>query len=183
MYVVDAEGQRETDAEGQRETGRWLDCQRLPDHFDRLFRAACALCGSREDAEDLVQETYLRVLQRPRWLRRGGELAYLMRVLRNVWHDTLSSRARRQETRGGLEEVEFAPDPRADPDLLLEARAAYAAIAGLSAPLRETIVAVDIMGLSYREAARALRTGEGTIMSRLYNARRKAAQAMQGGSR
>jgi RNA polymerase sigma-70 factor (ECF subfamily) len=57
------------DAERQRETGCWLDCERLPDHFARLFRAACALCGSRQDAEDLVQETYARVLQRPRWLR------------------------------------------------------------------------------------------------------------------
>src|SRR3954465_5098465 len=93
MYVVDAEGQRETDAEGQRETGRWLDRERLPDHFDRLYRAACALCGSREDAEDLVQETCARVLRRPRLLR-SSELAYLIGVLRNVWHDSVKSSAR-----------------------------------------------------------------------------------------
>jgi len=168
------------DAECRGATGRWLDCERLPNHLDRLVRAAYALCGSREDADDLVQETYARVLRRPRWLRHGGELAYLMRVLRNVWHDTLTSRARRPEIPTELEEVEFAADPGSDPDLLLDARAAYAAIAELSAPLRETIVAVDILGLSYKEAARALRTREGTIMSRLYNARRKAAETMQG---
>ena len=47
-----------------------LDPARLGDHLDRLYRAAWALCGSREDAEDLVQETYARVLRRPRVLRR-----------------------------------------------------------------------------------------------------------------
>ena len=43
-----------------------LDPETLGDHFDRLLRAAWALCGSREDAEDLVQDTYARVLARPR---------------------------------------------------------------------------------------------------------------------
>jgi RNA polymerase sigma-70 factor (ECF subfamily) len=160
---------------------RALASDRLAEHLGSLFRAAYALCGSREEADDLVQETYARVLRRARWLRHGSERAYLMRVLRNVWYDTLNSGSRRREIPTELAELEFVSDARADPDLLLETRAAYAAIAGLSAPLRETIVAVDILGLSYKEAARALRTGEGTIMSRLYNARRKAAEAMQEG--
>ena len=43
---------------------RPLDTARLGDHLDRLYRAAWALSGSREDAEDLVQETYARVLKR-----------------------------------------------------------------------------------------------------------------------
>jgi RNA polymerase sigma-70 factor (ECF subfamily) len=149
----------------------------LAQHFDRLFRAAYGLAGSREDAEDLVQETYARVLRRPRVLRRSGELAYLMGVLRNVWRDSASAR---HAPTAPVEDVEFAADRRADPDALLEARAAYAAIAELSPPLRETIVAVDILGLSYKEAARALGTVEGTIMSRLYNARRSVAAALGG---
>ena len=162
---------------------RELASERLADHLGSLFRAAYALCGSRDEADDLVQETYARVLRRPRWLRSGRERAYLMRVLRNVWYDTRNSAARRREIPMELDELDFAADARADPDVLVETRAAYAAIAGLSAPLRETIVAVDIVGLSYKEAARALRTGEGTIMSRLYNARRKAAEAMGGAQR
>ena len=47
---------------------RLLDPARLADHVDRLYRAAWLLCGSREDAEDLVQDTYARVLSRPRRL-------------------------------------------------------------------------------------------------------------------
>ena len=64
---------------------RRLDPNHLGDHLDRLYRAAWALCGSREDAEDLVQETFARVLARPRVLRGDDELYYLMRVLKNTF--------------------------------------------------------------------------------------------------
>ena len=61
-----------------------LDPARLPDHIDALYRAAWGLCGSRADAEDLVQTTFLHVLKRPRIIRNGNERAYLLRVLRNA---------------------------------------------------------------------------------------------------
>jgi DNA-directed RNA polymerase specialized sigma24 family protein len=66
------------------------------------------------------------------------------------------------------------------PPNLLEARAAFAAVAELSPRLRETIVAVDVMGLSYKEAARVLRVRKGTIMSRLHRARDAVADALEG---
>ena len=46
--------------------GRMLDPSTLGDHIDRLYRAACALTGNRVAADDLVQETYARVLAKPR---------------------------------------------------------------------------------------------------------------------
>ena len=66
-------------------TTRQLDPERLGDHLDRLYRAAWGLCGSREDAEDLVQETYAKVLARPRLLRREDDVGYLLRALRNTF--------------------------------------------------------------------------------------------------
>ena len=63
--------QQESQRFSKRE-GRLLEAERLPDHSDRLFRAAYALCGTSHDAEDLVQETYARVLRRPRFIRRDG---------------------------------------------------------------------------------------------------------------
>ena len=45
--------------------GYVLEPEGLPDHIDQLYRAACALCGSRQDAEDLVQETFANVMKRP----------------------------------------------------------------------------------------------------------------------
>jgi RNA polymerase sigma-70 factor (ECF subfamily) len=159
--------------------GRQLEIDSLPEHLDRLFRAAYALCGSLHDAEDLVQETYARVMSRPRVLRKDNDLAYLTRVLRNIWIDMVRVQARQPTDSHGMEALEFVPAREADPDVAMQARAAYAAIGGLTEPLRETIVAVDIVGLSYKEAARALKTREGTIMSRLYRARDQVAELME----
>lgn len=63
---------------------RRLDADRAVEHLPRLYRAARAWTRSREEAEDLVQETYARVLARPRLLRGEGELGYLLRALRNT---------------------------------------------------------------------------------------------------
>jgi RNA polymerase sigma-70 factor, ECF subfamily len=159
---------------------RELDVARLPDHLDRLFRAALALCGSRHDAEDLVQETYARVLRRPRLLRHHDDGAYLLRALRNTWINTRTSAHARRSVPMDPERLEFVEDPGSDPQTsALEAREAFAVVAELSPRLRETIVAVDVMGLSYAEAARALRVRKGTIMSRLHRARAAVAEALE----
>jgi len=84
-----------------------LDPDRLGDHLDRLYRAAWALSGSREDAEDLVQETYARVLARPRFLRHEDDLGYLLRVLRNTFLNARRTRARRPQTDPLPEGAEF----------------------------------------------------------------------------
>jgi RNA polymerase sigma-70 factor (ECF subfamily) len=155
-----------------------LDAARLPEHFDRLYRAAYGLCRSREDAEDLVQETFERVLRRPRFMRDGRDLAYLMRVMRNVWISNYRSRVRGPVV-DPSGEIEYVVDPHGDPSIhALEMRALYDAIGQLSDTYRETIVAVDIVGLSYKEAAHALDTPVGTIMSRLFRARDKVAEAI-----
>jgi RNA polymerase sigma-70 factor, ECF subfamily len=116
---------------------RRLSVARLPDHTDRLFRAAYALCGSRADAEDLVQETFARVLERPRFVRRGSDLAYLMRGLRNTWVDFHRARSARPDTSGPPEAVDWVVDRGGDPgDLALDVRMAYQAMGELSPPLR-----------------------------------------------
>jgi RNA polymerase sigma-70 factor, ECF subfamily len=153
---------------------------RLPDHIDRLYGAALALCGTRHDAEDLVQETYARVLRRRRWLRNENDLAYLMRALRNTWINMRSSAHARRSIPYEPEQLESVEDPSTDPQTALDARDAFAAVARLSPRMRETIVAVDVMGLSYKEAARVLRVRKGTIMSRLSRARGAVARALEG---
>jgi hypothetical protein len=63
--------------------------------------------------------------------------------------------------------IEFAINTRADAEVLLvEIKAVYEAVRELSPALRDTIIAVDIVGLTYKQAAHALKTREGTIMSR-----------------
>ncbi len=165
---------------GERSEVPTLDPQSLPQHTDRLYRAAWALCGSREDAEDLVQETFTRVLARPRTLRGQDELAYLMRALRNTFLIQRRTASRRPQTSiATLEDVEPV-DPRASsrPEDAAQAREVFAAIATLSESHRLALVAVDIVGLSYREAAEALHTREETIAVRLFRARERAARAL-----
>jgi RNA polymerase sigma-70 factor (ECF subfamily) len=160
---------------------RTLDPQSLPQHVDRLYRAAWGLCGSREDAEDLVQETFARVLSRPRMLRGQDDLYYLMRVLRNTFLTGRRTAGRRPVTVATLEDVVTAdPRPTGRPDLALEIQEVYATIATLPEDFRLAIVAVDVLGLSYREAARALRVREATITTRLFRARRLVARQLEG---
>jgi RNA polymerase sigma-70 factor, ECF subfamily len=161
---------------------RPLDPARLGDHLDRLYRAAWALCGSREDAEDLVQETYARLLARPRFLRNEDDLGYLLRALRNTFLNLKRTESRRPRTDALPEQLDAVTDPRAvQPDAAFEAAEVYAAIAALSEDYRDVLVAVDITGLSYKEAARALRIREGTVMSRLYRARQQVVRRLEGG--
>jgi len=158
---------------------RRLDPATIGNHLDRLYRAAWALCGSREQAEDLVQETYLRVLAKPRFLRNDDDLGYLLRVLRN----TFVSQHRRASSRPPLataDEVDWVEDTSApQPHDVVEGRLVYEAIAELPDHFREALVAVDVAGLKYREAAGALGIREATLTTRLFRARKRVAEALE----
>ena len=151
---------------------RILDPQSLSKHIDRLYRAAWGLCGSREDAEDLVQETFARVLSRPRVLHGDDELYYLMRVLRNTFLTSRRTASRRPVTVATLDDVVAAdPKPIGRPEQAIEIQEVYATIAELPEDFRLALIAVDVVGLSYREASRALGVREATITTRLFRAR------------
>jgi RNA polymerase sigma-70 factor, ECF subfamily len=139
------------------------------------------MCGSPDLAEDLVQETYAKVLSRPRFLRRDDDLGYLIKALRNTWYSHLrGERLRRAATDSGeLAEDEIAArSSEGDPESSLEASEVLDAVAELPRPYREAVAAVDVAGLSYAEAARALGVRQGTIMSRLYRGREQVARAV-----
>jgi RNA polymerase sigma-70 factor (ECF subfamily) len=158
---------------------RTLDPQSLTQHVDRLYRAAWALCGSREDAEDLVQETFARVLSRPRTLHGDDDLYYLMRVLRNTFLTSRRTAGRRPVTVATLDDVIVAdPKPMGRPEQALEVQEVYETIAQLPEDFRLALVAVDVLGLSYREAARALRVREATITTRLFRARKQVSSRL-----
>jgi RNA polymerase sigma-70 factor, ECF subfamily len=158
---------------------RELDRTSLSDHIDRLYRAAWALCGSRDEAEDLVQETFARVLARPRLLRKDDDLGYLLRALRNTYLTGRRAAGRRPVAEPLAGRLEVVSDRSAlMPDQAAEAREVYSAIASLPPKCRDALVCVDLMGLSYNEAARALRVRPETITSRLYRARKLVAERL-----
>jgi RNA polymerase sigma-70 factor, ECF subfamily len=151
----------------------------LGDHVDRLFRAARGLTGSREEAEDLVQETFARVLQKPRILRSDDDIGYLLRVLRNTYVSTRRSAARRPQTSALPDDLDVIED-RASvrPEQRLESQELYAAISGLPEDFRDALISIDVVGLSYREAAKALGVREATITTRLHRARQRVAREL-----
>jgi RNA polymerase sigma-70 factor, ECF subfamily len=154
---------------------RRLDPNRLSDHVDAMYRAAWALCGSPHDAEDLVQETFLNVLKRPRLIQNGNEIGYLLRALRNTYASHYRSAARRPNTRE-LFDSDAPPQHESE----ISSRELMEAIASAPAPYRDAVIAVDVIGLSYGEAARVLRTREATITSRLHRGRQHVARELQG---
>lgn len=158
---------------------RRLDPDTLPEHLDRLFRAALAMTRSAPDAEDLVQETYAKVLARPRFVRRGDDLPYLLRSMRNIHLNRRrsASRAAPEALIGDGPEPTDARTGRR-PEEAVETAEVFTALAGLPEEMRAVLIAVDVVGLSYDEAAEALGVKKGTIMSRLYRAREKAAEAL-----
>ncbi len=152
-----------------------LDPAQLGDHIDRLFRAALALCGRREDAEDLVQETYVRVLSRSRMIDTDESLGYLLGALRNTFLTSRRTASRRpQYVAMDFDPAETRPIGR--PEDVITSIDLYAAISRLSDEHRDVITAVDVVGLTYEEAAASLDVPQGTIMSRLYRARNALAQ-------
>ena len=119
------------------------------------------------------------MLRKPRLLRSDDDLGYLMRVLRNTFysrHRAEGRRPRTTELRDDLGPAEGRGGTA--PEDVVASREVIAAVAALREPFRETVAAVDLAGLSYKEAARSLGTNQGTIMSRLYRGREQVADAL-----
>ena len=151
---------------------RHLDPEALGDHIDRLYRAAWSLCGSREEAE----ETFERILRRPRFLRSEDDLGYLLRVLRNTFFSKRRTAGRRPQTTPLPDDLDLIEDRSAPAaESRIESAELYAAISRLPDDFREALVAIDVVGLSYREAANALRVREATITTRLHRASHRVA--------
>ncbi len=122
-----------------------------------------------------MQETFAQVLKRPRLIRDGNEIAYLMRAMRNTYANRYRTASRRPATRELFEhDAPSAHDPGINSREIMEA------IAGAPAPYRDAVIAVDLLGLSYREAARSLGTRETTITTRLHRGRQHIARALAG---
>jgi RNA polymerase sigma-70 factor (ECF subfamily) len=137
-----------------------------------VYRFALGMTGSREAAEEVVQETFLALIERPSGFDAGrGELAsYLYGVARN----RALQRFRRL---GEVVALEEGMDDREETDLLeaLDAKdrldALQRALLGLPEAYREAVVLCDIEELSYAEAADALGAAVGTVRSRLHRGR------------
>jgi RNA polymerase sigma-70 factor (ECF subfamily) len=151
------------------------------DHLDGLYSYALVLTRNHAEAEDLVQETYVRALPAMGRLRTDSNTkGWLFTILRNVWLNQL------RKWRNGPQMIEIEGDdgvansivePSKDSHDLyvskLEAEQVRAAIEELPADFREIILLREYEDLSYQEIANVLDCPVGTVMSRLGRARAK----------
>ena len=123
---------------------RPLDPERLASHMERLTRVARHLTGRHGDAEDLVQDTFERVLRRPRTVT-GSEAAYLVQAVRNTHLSRLRAAASRVRTTAlpeDFEPVDIGAEDR--PMSARRAREVLDAVAALPKGFREAVVLVDV---------------------------------------
>src|SRR6266487_4549135 len=151
---------------------------------DQVYRVARRLVGSKEEAEDLVQETYARAFRAWRSFRPGTNLrAWLFRILTNLNIDRGRRRQRTPDTQP-LEEGDYflynrleqtGRDSNAGEDRVVERLSQDDVVSALSAlphDFRDVVVLVDIGDFSYADAAQILEIPIGTVMSRLHRGRR-----------
>ncbi len=143
-------------------------------HLDAAFTLALWLLRDRAKAEDAVQEALLRALTYFASYRGTNPRAWLLRIVRNAAYDRL--RAERTGAAEPIEAAEGLADPADDPEAALLARertgGLAAAMALLPAELRECLVLRELEDMSYRDIARITEVPMGTVMSRLFRARR-----------
>jgi RNA polymerase sigma-70 factor (ECF subfamily) len=143
----------------------------------RLRRYARALVGERAAADDLVQDTLERALNKLHLWKRGTDLrAWLFTVMHNVHVNQVRSR----REYAALERDALEIPVRATQDVGLEARDLERMLARLPVEQREVLLLVVLEDMSYDEAATALGIPIGTVMSRLSRAREKLRALMEG---
>ena len=168
------------DAHDEADKARRFRDAALP-HLDDVFTLARYLMRNAADAEDAVQECYLRALRHFDSYRGPAMKPWLLAILKNVCVAEFARRSRQPGPVGNdeedttPEEVPMWQEPQASPEAELLRRFDDATIrrlvGALPQPFRETIVLREINDLSYREIADIVGAPVGTVMSRLARAR------------
>jgi RNA polymerase sigma-70 factor (ECF subfamily) len=151
------------------------------EHLDGLYSYAMVLSRNHAEAEDLVQETYVRAIQALGRLRAGSNMkSWLFTILRNIWFNQLRKRRNAPqmvEIEVGDAAVSNIVEPSKNSHDLyvskMEAEQVRAAIQQLPVEFREIILLREYEDLSYLEIASVLDCPVGTVMSRLGRARAK----------
>lgn len=160
-------------------------------HLDAAFNLARWLTGSAADAEDVVQEAMVRALTYFPSFRGGSPRAWILQIVRNTAYGALKARRGERlaahtslDETGGIEDIpDLADGPEKSLILADDLIRIDALIEALPTELRETLVLRELEELSYREIAQVTAVPIGTVMSRLWRARRMLVKAAAEGER
>ncbi len=149
----------------------------LPAILPRLWRFAWALSGAPDLADDLVQATCLRALEKASQFTPGSRLdRWAFCICRSLWlNDLRARRLRRGNGQVPMEETDIV-DPSPGVEMNILAREIVEQVMALPRGQREAVMLVYVEGFSYREAAGIMQVPLGTVMSRLATARRRLAR-------
>jgi RNA polymerase sigma-70 factor, ECF subfamily len=162
----------------EQEQRQAFESEMLP-HLEAAYRLARALTGHQQDAEDLVQDTYLRAFSGfARYEHGTNARAWLLTIMRRAFLNT-RRRARARpllsplETREGTVDTPDTQTPGPEEQVMraLERRVVLDALADLPEVYRSALALVDLAGMRYAEAAQILGCPLGTVMSRLHRGR------------
>lgn len=163
------------------------------EHAPRLFRLALRLCGSRAEAEDLVQDTLVRALPALRRFEGRARLStYLVRAMGNLWKNRLRSKSRSRlvdwfagrasddgDRAEGPDAIDAGPSPLERIEADERAGAVRAALGRLEPTRRWTLLLREVEELGYEEIAEVTGVPVGTVRSRLARARRDLRSEME----
>jgi RNA polymerase sigma-70 factor (ECF subfamily) len=152
------------------------------EHADRVYRLAYRLTGNPHDAEDLTQETFIRVFRSLANYRPGTFEGWLHRITTNLFLDMVRRRARlRME--GLPEDTDRLPGGGPEPEDVFSAThldpTLQAALDELAPEFRAAVVLCDVEGLSYEEIGATLGVKLGTVRSRIHRGRAALRQAIE----
>jgi len=154
----------------------------LAGHLARLWRYGLVLSSNRDTAEDLVQATCVRALERAHQFQPGTKLdRWLFSILNSIWKNEIRSQKIRQGAGFADAEDVLITDGATQIETNIFARQVLTEVQSLPEVQRVTVFLVYAEGLTYKEAAETLDVPIGTIMSRLAAARAKLGQMNEEG--
>jgi RNA polymerase sigma factor (sigma-70 family) len=154
----------------------------LLNHLDAAYNLARWLTQNEHDAEDIVQDAYLRAIRHYEGFQGGEGRNWLLAIVRNRCYDSMRQKGIRERTTPFDEELHNVSQATLDPEasLLQQERSELLrqALAELPAELREVLVLRELEQLSYSEIAGIAKIPMGTVMSRLSRARKRLQQVL-----
>jgi RNA polymerase sigma-70 factor, ECF subfamily len=159
----------------------------------KLWRFALRLTRHQQDAEDLVQRTCVRALERQQqWNPEGSALSWLYAIMHSIWLNEMRSRRLYPVSSltgddGDVMElgaaVEGVASDLAEPESLVFCRQIVAAVDELPEAQRLVMLLIAVDGMSYAEAAEVLNVPVGTVMSRIFRARVSIGERLSGAAK
>jgi len=149
--------------------------QSILPHMNAAYNVARWLSGNDSDAQDIVQEAYLRAFRFFSGFRGENSRAWLLRIVRNAFYDWLKQNRGEQTSEPFDEEIHDSPDETQNPDALLLEKAdhelLHKTISSLPVEFREILVLRELEDFSYKEISEVANIPIGTVMSRLARGR------------